>query len=567
MVRPFPQIFKCSFLLLVLTSQALCGHAQTVPDAGLLRQQIEQGNKALQPTPRLPEKAAPPRLKKLVGTTLIVKEFKISGNTRLSTEALQAVVTPFLNRPLDFSQLQDAAEAVGNAYRKAGWIVHAYLPQQEIEGGVVRIVVVEATFGGARFEGPSSARMSSATIQKYVAAAQKVGEPVYVPAVDRALLLLGDIPGIAVTGNLREGTSSGQTDLVFNVQDKSLLSGDAALDNTGSRSTGSLRLSGNLNLNSPLALGDQFSTNLTFSEGSAYVRQAVSLPLGQDGLRAGVNASYMTYRVIAPELKSLNSLGASATAGVDASYPLIRSRPVNLYFAVNYDHKYFNNEANSSVTTRYFIDVASGGLSGNLADSVLGGGWNNFSLGWVHGLVDLDKSPNQVADSASTNTQGAFDKIRYAANRLQSVTKSLDAYGALSGQKAGKNLDSSEKFYLGGANGVRAYPSSEGGGSDGLLVNLELRAHFPNRIDLTGFYDLGRVSVNRNNNYTGAPTLNTFYLQGFGITTAWANNSGFSVKATWARRIGNNPNPTATGNDQDGSLQRDRIWLQATMQL
>jgi hypothetical protein len=45
---------------------------------------------------------------------------------------------------------------------------------------------------------------------------------------------------------------------------------------------------------------------------------------------------------------------------------------------------------------------------------------------------------------------------------------------------------------------------------------------------------------------------------------AWVSTSGLSLKATWARRIGENPNPTLTGKDQDGTLQRNRFWLTAS---
>ena len=49
------------------------------------------------------------------------------------------------------------------------------------------------------------------------------------------------------------------------------------------------------------------------------------------------------------------------------------------------------------------------------------------------------------------------------------------AFASFSGQMAGGNLDPSEKFYLGGSTGVRAYPSGEAGGSTGQLISLELR--------------------------------------------------------------------------------------------
>lgn len=556
-------IFKNALLLLALIFNAQLAIAQTPPDAGVLRQQIEQGIKPVQPAPSIPSKAAP--LQKLAGATVVIKAFKFIGNTRISTAVLQSVVVPYLNRPLDFAQLQDAAVAVGNAYREAGWIVRAYLPQQEIEDGVVTIEVVEAVLGAVRFEGAPSKRISYSAIQQYVDAAQKVGEPLNALAVDRALLLLSDIPGVAVTGSLHEGRSSGQTDLVLRADDRPVLGGDAAIDNTGSRSTGNKRVSGNLNLNSPLGRGDQLSTNLMFTEGSNYVRLAFSMPVEHDGWRVGASGSYMAYRLVAPEFKALAATGSSSSYGLDASYPIIRSRLKNLYLALNYDHKFFNNDANRSTTTRYVSDTFSIGLNSNLVDRLWGGGMNSLGMTWVYGTTDLNGSPNQAADAASTRADGHFNKLRYSASRLQTVTETIAAYAAISGQMSNKNLDSGEKFYLGGGNGVRAYPSSEGGGTDGQLVNIELRARLPHEVGLTGFFDWGHVTVNRNNSFIGAPVLNNYSLQGFGVALGLLTDLGVNLKATWARRIGNNPNPTATGNDQDGTLYKNRLWLQASM--
>ncbi|MCX7178390.1 MAG: BamA/TamA family outer membrane protein [Proteobacteria bacterium] len=140
-------------------------------------------------------------------------------------------------------------------------------------------------------------------------------------------------------------------------------------------------------------------------------------------------------------------------------------------------------------------------------------------------------------------------------------------FGSLTGQLASKNLDSSEKFYLGGSSGVRAYPASEGGGAEGHLLTLELRWRLPEGITLTAFHDNGRVTVNRHNDYIGAATPNVISLRGSGLALAWQTSSGLNLKLTWARRQGSNPNPTASGNDQDGSLKDNRLWLITSLPL
>ena len=204
------------------------------------------------------------------------------------------------------------------------------------------------------------------------------------------------------------------------------------------------------------------------------------------------------------------------------------------------------------------------GLTGNLFDNFGGGGANSASLSIVDGILNLDGSPNRSADALTTRTAGNFTKVRFALSRQQAITDELSIYAAYSGQLAAKNLDSSEKFYIGGANGVRAYPSNEGGGSDAHMLNLELRQRLPYGFTMIGFFDYGRILVNHNNHFTGASAPNGYDLKGGGLSLVWQSDDGPTLKATWAHRIGANPNPTATGYDQDGSLVVDRFWFSAS---
>ena len=546
----------------------ITGWAQTAPDAGSLLQQLERERRPALPPKALPSRPAEPAaLQPLQGASVTVSSFRFVGNTLLSAGQLAPAVAEYLNRPLDFSQLQAASAAVAEIYRAAGWIVRAYLPQQDIVDGVVTIQIVEAVFGGVQLEGAPATRVSLSQIQRGIDAQQAVGAPLNADAVDRALLLADDLPGVAVSGSLREGTQASQTELVIKLADEPLLMGEGTLDNTGSRSTGAKRLSANLNFNSAFGLGDLLSANLIHTQGSDYLRLGGTLPVGAKGWRIGANASNMRYRLITEEFAALDSKGTSSTAGLEASYPLIRSRLQNLYFNASLDHKSFDNQANGVTSTNYQASSLSLSLSGNLFDKLGGGGANSASLALTSGQLDLSGSPNQAADAASSQTDGSYRKLRYSVSRQQVITDEVSFYAALSGQWASKNLDSSEKFYLGGSSGVRAYPGSEAGGAAGQLLNLELRWRLPEGFNLTGFIDAGQVTVNANNNFTGAPLLTDYGLKGAGLTLAWQGNSGLNLRTTWARRIGDNPNPTATGNDQDGSLVSNRFWLTASLPL
>jgi len=107
-------------------------------------------------------------------------------------------------------------------------------------------------------------------------------------------------------------------------------------------------------------------------------------------------------------------------------------------------------------------------------------------------------------------------------------------------------------------------PAGEAGGASGQLVTAELRWRPIESIVFSVFHDWGRVKVNADNNFPGAPALNRFSLRGAGFSFGWQPRpGGINFVGTLAHRIGQNPNATAAGRDQDGSLVRRRVWLSA----
>lgn len=527
--------------LLPLFFAASIAQAQSLPDAGALQQQIERERQGKLPPHVPPAQPAAPGSMQPSGAVVQVQEFRLVGNTLLTAEQLKPALAGYVGRSLDFAQLQAAAAAVAERYRSSGWIVNAYLPEQDVRGGVVTIQVVEAVFGGMYTQG-SARRVSTERLRRGVEAQQAVGAHLNADALDRALLLADDLPGVSVSGALRAGQREGETDLVYKIADEPLVYGEVRADNTGARSTGATRLSSNLYVNSPAGLGDQANVSLIWTEGSDYVRLGYTVPVGYDGWQIGVNASQLVYK-----LADVDGNGSSDTAGLEARYPLLRSRMKNLFLLANADHKTFDNRFNGATTSQYSTDTGSLGLNGNLFDNLGGGGANSAALSWIRGQRN-----NQVGSSNSN-----FSKWHYALSRQQTVTPELALFASLEGQETQDKLDTSESFYLGGASGVRAYPSNEGSGSSGDLSKLELRLRLKESLMLTGFYDHGRVR-----NTDGTPSYD---LHGAGVSLAWQSDAGLTVSATLAHRLGANPNPNPGGRDQDGSLSPDRFWLTATL--
>ena len=123
--------------------------AQVRPDAGSVLEQMKPP--PLAPAPAadvLPRTAEPRPALGAPGLKVTVTAFKISGNTIYPEDVLAATVREFVGKEQNIDGLNDAATKVRAYYRERGYfLVQAYLPQQEIKGGVVEIAVIEARIG------------------------------------------------------------------------------------------------------------------------------------------------------------------------------------------------------------------------------------------------------------------------------------------------------------------------------------------------------------------------------------------------------------------------------------
>lgn len=541
-------------------------HAQALPDAGSLRQQIEQQREPHLPQAVRPERVTPPpEIKAPAGMTVKPQAFRIVGNTLLSAEQLAPALAEFVGRELDFAGLQRATDAVAAAYREAGWLVRVYLPEQDISTGVVTLQVVEARFAGVRFEGEASARVMRQEIEAHFSRQQKTGAFFNANALDRALLLADDLPGVSVAGTLAPGASNGETTLVLQTTDEPFIYGDIGLDNNGARSTGSNRVTANMNINSPGGRGELVSLNLLHAQGSDYGRVALTVPDGYNGLRLGVSATSMRYEVVGgpTSITSLQIKGRSSSMGLDWSYPLVRSRLHNLYFSGGLENKafYSENRNKNASDPKSYSDYESNslrmGLSGNRFDDLAGGGANSASLQMLWGSLTGMRAHSQL-DSIDRS----YRKINYSASRQQTVTADHSLLLSLQGQHATQVLDSSEKFYIGGASTVRAYPVSELGGERGQVLSAEWRWRLNPAWVLSAFADQGRVVSLPT---TASDQRTSLTLRGHGLSASWQGPMGVVTKLTWARRDGANPKPTQAGTDSDGTLKLNRIWFTASV--
>jgi hemolysin activation/secretion protein len=211
-------------------------------DAGALQQGLEK--QLPMPSPlALPEPTMKeplrPSTPKQGDVTFEVKSFVLEGVSTLPEASVQEVLKLWVGVPVSFDDLQKACDAVVDFYRKNGFTVQAILPPQKIANGVVKILVTEAKLSSVFVDTPKgTTRFSKDTAADYITYANPIGEALNTKAVERALIILNETPGVIVSSQLEPGQKDGDTALRLQLTEPQWYQGKVEANNYGSRTTG-----------------------------------------------------------------------------------------------------------------------------------------------------------------------------------------------------------------------------------------------------------------------------------------------------------------------------------------
>ena len=540
--------------------------AAPIPDAGSILR--DQQNTLQQPKElplRQEDKTQPSKAEE--GIMVEVKGFTFSGYDGVTTVTdLQSIVDGAQGKKLSFGELNALTNKITAHLKEKGWNqARAYLPTQDITSGIIHIAITQIKSDGSiSTKMDTSVRISDRVIHNFIQPTARVNQPVNEHDLERSLLLLNDIPGVSTKASFVPSATTGMNSLEIAVTEAPLFSVNLWGDNYGNRYTGALRGNTMVSINDPLNYGDQMTLLLTEASGLAQGRVGYSFPVASDGIRGNLAYTGMRYE-LGHELASLQYKGTSNSIDAGFSYPLLRSRNANLTTLLSYGFR-------SLIDTKSEIDIrnkqinnATFGASGDRYDQLFGGGYTSYNAS-----VTTGKLHESVADAALTGTEGSYTRFNAALTRLQKLNEHVNIVVSGSAQIAGSNLDSSEKFTLGGPNGVRAYPVGEASGDQGQLINADLRYALPlaanwGTLQLIGFYDAGHITLNKNRfpgDISNATNRNDYWLQGIGVGLNYSYSTRVSLRATWAHVIGDNPGRSTAGNNSDGQNSNNRFWLQ-----
>ena len=492
-----------------------------------------------------------------------ITRFNFTGNTVLSNEQLTNLTKDFVGKELSYNELRDVLRFISNFYRELGLWARAILPEQDINNGVITIQIVEGRLGKVIIKSDEQdLNLKQDVARKYIENKISRQQILNINQLEKNIQNLNNVPGIQAIASLEAGQEVGETDVVIQLQNRKTLSGTFQGDSYGSRSSGRSRGTALINFDSLLKQGEQFTIQRVQTIGSEYNALAGSFRIGYGGTRGTVKAAKLRYDLGDP-FSSSNPTGNSEELSVSIDHPLNSIGRTNLSSNFTFSESDYENKNNTPSNVQKKITRGIAKLNFNRSDQFYKGGVNYGSASVTVG--DL----NDTSDNSTTsNALGSFSKLNANVSRFQRLSDQNVLQVNLSAQYAFKNLDSAEKFSLGGPYGIRAYPNSEGQGDHGLMANIELKHGFSQTLEGMIFYDWGWIQQQQNT-YSGwegdnSNQENIYELQGIGIGANWNVTPTTNINWVFSTTLGSNNGEDDEGQDNDGLTKDKRSYLSIT---
>lgn len=454
-------------------------------------------------------------------TPFTLNSLRIEGSTAFSEADLLAPYRDLIGKKISFSRLSVIAAALTKKYRDAGYLLsRVIIPEQEVDenGANIRLLVIEGYIESIEYVGDKGIQER---FRSYFSPIQHriVGEkPLSHNQFERYMLLMQDLPGMKIASRFKRGEKPGGSILVIDVGYR-LVNGGISYGNTGTESAGPFIGTASVSLNTLPVIGAQ--TTVSYSQANNYKEYWTVTVAERYQIWNGLTFTGSWSRSDSPEMdtqfaRDFDYRSDSDTFNIGVSYPIIRSRDMNLFAGLNYEHRNSQKYILDERFTKDHLRAISGNINFDFADSL--GGVTQFITTLTHGLNIWDASDKSVIATNSL-APAEYWKIDLYASRNQSLPWDFSFLTQAEAQFSDQSLSSYNKFFLGGSRFGRGYDPGVVEGDNGFAASAEPRWTYAltdtTSLQLFVFIDWGTVWTNES--VWGTPDQQTLSSAGGGI--------------------------------------------------
>ena len=464
-----------------------------------------------------------------------VRTIRLEGATALPASAYAAAILPYKGRTVSGADLQDLATAVAKVARASGYgLASAWIPEQTVEDGLLRVAIDEGRIDDVRIEGDATSAV------RPIFEGLALGAPVRTADLERRLLLAGDLPGVDILKPRIERVD-GRALLVLRTR-RNRVGARASIDNWGSGTVGPVRAHLRVDFNGLLAQNDRLTIGAVATpldpEEFALGRLAYANVIGAGGTELTASA-YAARSRPGGVLSDRDFEGRSLEGSLGVNHPFVRSRSGSLWGEAEFTVRDAEQSLADVTVRKDRLAILKAGLFTN-AD--LAGGTVRARLTASRGLDILDATREDDPMRSRADGSAIFSKLEFWGHYDRSLVGPLSFQLQGEGQIASRPLLSSEEMGLGGRYFLRGYDYREFSGDKGIAGSVELRFDLPELggpvrgAQLYGYADAGSVG-----NYGDGTGGGSLASAGGGIRTWLSRNIDASLEVGVPLKDGADP--------------------------
>ncbi|MDP4567965.1 ShlB/FhaC/HecB family hemolysin secretion/activation protein [Pseudomonas sp. LPH60] len=440
---------------------------------------LEEQQRRLEELKDLPGKIVAPSKQAAPTDTrcFTIKTVDLSGADALSERERSNLLKPYIGQCLGVPQLNELLKVITDQYMAKGWVTsRAYLPQQDLSSGNLKVQVVEG-----RLEGMKGAEGSGITDrQLFMSFPGKTGDLLNLREVEQMVDQLNRLPSNQAQMELAPGKAVGGSEvLVKNTPQKPWRIG-LSRHNGGQRSTGEQQWGVNLDWDNPLGLADQLllrGGHDALSDHQKTSRNSMlnySLPFGWWNLN--YTYSETEYRSLA------QASGFNFKQSGDSQNHQLRLERVIHRDALS---KTSLSTGVAYLRTNNFIEDSKLALSSNRLSEAqfginhgrrIGGSFLNIDLGMQDGIGAFDAQANHNPRPGQADAR--YRKYTATLSYLYPFKlwgESFSFSSLMTGQRSEDVLFSPQRMSLGGQSSIRGYKDQSLAGDSGGYWRNDLR--------------------------------------------------------------------------------------------
>ena len=492
------------------------------------------------PAMQFPRRAAEPVA--AGGPAVRVDHIVVSGNTVLPQATIDEFAAENAGQSLTLAEIYEIADRLTDLYRARGYgVASATIPAQRVEDGTLRIAVTEGRVGVIRYDG--NQRYDSDALNRQ-AVALSSGNVFRSADMDRAILLLNDLPGLDARAVVRAGAQPGTVDVVMQLEEDPY-DIRATLDNHGRDAIGEHRFTLSGAINSLSGRGDVLSASLLKSQSNllTYLSVAYGTPIADDGSTVTVSFSRADYDVGTAVFLPLDITGLNNNMRIDWMQPTVRSRNHNVVIGGAVSHTSAESSSLGAITTDTEITLFE-------VSAFVHHVWANRSAS----TLALGFATNLRSNADGTDQGAQAGRLRLDASHTMWFAPGWAGVLRGAAMYSPDPLADTQKFALGGPYSIRGFIASEARGDKGASATVELQRHFEfgeTRAYASVFADAGTVRRHAlPTDPAGLDRSTSMSSIGAGFSVSPA--SGWRLDAIWAKPVG-------SYDPQDGDTN-GRVW-------